>query len=322
MSRLEAIGHPDRALLSRPYLAAGCRLCFPGLKAVVFVTGMCDDGCYYCPVSRDRLGSDVMYVNEEPVSSVDEIVLEVARSGARGASITGGDPLTVPGRTLEVIRALKESFGPGFHIHLYTSGRYATARLLRELDRAGLDEIRFHPTVPRLVEKVGLARRITSMSVGVEIPVGPGLVGWAKKIILEADRLGAEFVNLNELEFVEPNARALLARGLRESKKRPFTVEGALEVAIEIVTWARRNVRVPVHFCPASFKDSIQTRNRLRRLAELDARWCEKPTSYGTIVWASSGSECVHPSMARPGQSLVEAYPTRSRRPVIATRTA
>ena len=317
MGEARLIGDPDRALLSKPFLAAGCRLCFPGLKAVIFVTGLCDDGCYYCPVSRERLGRDVFYVNEEPVRSVGEAVLEVARSGARGASITGGDPLVVPWRTLEVIRALKEAFGAGFHIHLYTSGRYATPSMLRALERAGLDEIRFHPTIPRLVERVGLARRLTAMSVGVEIPVAPGLVEWAKRIIAEADRLGAEFVNLNEMEFVEPNAPALLARGLRESRRRPFTVEGALEAAMEIVAWARENVSVPVHFCPATFKDAIQTRNRLRRLARLDARWCEEPTSQGTVRWAELGGTCTHPGLARPGDLLVEAYPTRSRKPVV-----
>ncbi len=312
---LRLLGDPDRAVLSKEYMAVGCKLCFPGLKAVIFVTGLCDDGCYYCPVSREKLGHDVFYVNEEPVSGIEEALVEVARTGAAGASITGGDPLTRPQRVLTLIRGLKEWFGSSFHIHLYTSGRYATPALLRALDRAGLDEIRFHPTLPRLTERIGVARRLTSMSVGVEIPVGPGLISWAKKIILEAERQGAEFVNLNELEFVEPNAKHLLARGLRESRKRPFTVEGALEAALEVVAWASENVSIPVHFCPASFKDSIQTRNRLRRLAKIDARWCEKPTGKGTLVWRSNSSTCLPPDTCIPGAVEVEAYPTRSRIP-------
>ena len=314
---LRVIGDPNRALLSRPSMAAGCRLCFPGLKAVIFVTGLCDDGCYYCPVSRERLGSDVFYVNEEPVSSVEEAIVEVARAGARGASLTGGDPLARPARSLDLIRGLKEAFGWGFHIHLYTSGRYATPSLLVALDRAGLDEIRFHPTRPQLVGRIALARRLTSMSVGVEIPVGPGLVEWAKKIIREAEKMGADFVNLNELEFVEPNARALMARGLRESRRRPLTVEGALEAAIEVVKWAAKEVSIPVHFCPASFKDSIQTRNRLLRLARLDARWCEEPTPSGTLRYAQGPEGCRPPSECLPGDMIVEVYPTRSRKPVV-----
>ena len=154
------------------------------------------------------------------------------------------------------------------------------------------------------------------MSVGVEIPIGPSMVEWAKRIILEAERLGAEFVNLNELEFVEPNARALLARGMRESVRRPFTVEGSLEAAIKVLEWARDNVSIPVHFCPARFKDAIQTRNRLTRLSRLDARWCEEPTGRGTLVWAEEDGACMPVDSCRSGR-IIEAYPTRSRRPVV-----
>ncbi|MEB3788904.1 MAG: radical SAM protein [Desulfurococcales archaeon] len=314
------LGAPDRALLSRPYMAQGCNLCFGGLKAVIFITGLCDDGCFYCPVSREKLGHDVIFVNEEPVYRIDDIILEVARSGASGASITGGDPLTVPHRVFHVIKSLKENFGYGFHIHLYTSGRYATRNVLSRLDQIGLDEIRFHPTHDSFLEKIKLAVSYTSISTGVEIPIAPGLLEWAKKIILYADKVGAEFVNLNELEFVSPNARQLMIRGYRESKKRPFTVEGALEAAIRIVEWARENVSIPVHFCPATFKDKIQTRNRLRNTAVLDRRWCESVTRDGTLLYYSidANNTCFPVSHeCMPGSTLIEAYPTRSRRPIV-----
>ena len=61
---LRLLGDPNRALLSRPGMARGCELCFAGFKAVIFVTGLCDDGCYYCPVSRNKLGYNLFYVNE------------------------------------------------------------------------------------------------------------------------------------------------------------------------------------------------------------------------------------------------------------------
>jgi len=305
---MRLLGDPARALLTRPVLAAGCRLCFAGAKAVIFVTGVCDDGCYYCPVSRGKLGRNLFYVNEEPVASVDDALLEVARTGARGASVTGGDPLVAYHLTADLVARLKEAFGSGFHVHLYTSGRYASPEALVALDRAGLDEIRFHPTRPGFLARAASAKRLTSMDVGVEIPVGPGMVEWAKAVIAEADRLGLDFVNLNELEFAEPNAPALLARGLRESRSRPFTVEGSLEAALEVLEWARDNVGVPVHFCPASFKDAIQTRNRLLATARTDLGWNEEPTPRGTVVFERASGGCVE---------KVEAYPTRSRKPEV-----
>ncbi len=305
---LRILGHPDRALLSKPSLAGGCKLCFPGAKAVIFVTGICDDGCYYCPVSRSKLGRNVFFVNEENVVHIEDAVLEVARTGAEGASITGGDPLAAADTVEYLITRLKEAFGSRFHIHLYTSGRYATPETLAMLDAAGLDEIRFHPARREFVERARLARALTGMSVGFEIPIGPGLEEWAKEIIRKADEYGLDFVNLNELEFVEPNAQSLLARGLRESRRRPFTVEGALEAAVRVLEWAAANASVPVHFCPAPFKDAIQTRNRLRRTAEVDTRWNEHPTPAGTVRWLEERGREVW---------LVEAHPTRSRKPVV-----
>ncbi len=344
--RARILGDPGRALLVGDRMARGCELCFPGLKAVIFVTGLCDDGCFYCPVDRDKLGRDVFKVNEEPVESVEEAVLEVARQGAEGASLTGGDPLARPDRTLRLVRALKEAFGPRFHIHLYTSGRYATPSILVALDEAGLDEIRFHPTRREFIERVALARKLTSMSVGVEIPVAPGMEEWAIWVIREAERLGAEFVNLNEMEFVAPNASQLMLRGYTEDPMRPFTVKGSLTAALKVLEWARDNTGIPVHFCPARFKDAIQTRNRLRRLASLDARWFEEPTGHGTVRWGELRSPHIKPDVGEecgphvyclpPDRELlaaaarlyggkaviVEAYPTRSREPVVSEEEA
>ncbi len=323
-----ALGSPGVALLSRGPLARGCELCFPGLKAVVFVTGLCDDGCYYCPVNRERLGRDVLYVNEERVSSVEELLVEVYRQGAMGASITGGDPLIRFDLTLRVIRALKDNFSESFHIHLYTSGRYATRQALIALDRAGLDEIRFHPTRPGFEERIADAVKYTSMSVGLEIPIAPGLEKWAVRLIEYSDRVGADFVNLNEMEFVEPNAEALLLRGYTEDPRRPHTVKGSLEAALRVLEWAGRNASIPVHFCPAAYKDSIQTINRLRRTARLDRAWFEEAKG-PLLVWGEIrlGEERVL-APPRPGliaalaeevrgeAYILEGYPTRNRRPV------
>jgi len=317
MARL--IGDPSKALLTRPVMARGCELCFPGEKAVIFLTGLCDDGCYYCPVNREKLGRDVFYVNEEPMTSIEDAVLEVARTGATSASITGGDPLTRSDRALALISALKEHFGPSFHIHLYTSGRYLTRELAYALADAGLDEIRFHPTRDVFLDRIPLALE-AGIDTGIEIPVGPGLVEWAKKVLREAEKRGARFANLNELEFVEPNARELLSRGLRESEKRPFTVEGAYEAALHVLEWAAENISIPVHFCPASYKDRVQTLNRLRRTARTDAAWYETPRPAGTLTYGVTiKGERVPPIpealCPEGGGRIVEAYPTRERQP-------
>ncbi|MFP3144156.1 MAG: radical SAM protein [Caldisphaera sp.] len=307
----------------------GCELCFPGLKAVIFITGICGDNCYYCPVSKERFGKDIIYVNEEKVNSLEEVVLEIERQGAMGASITGGDPLAVYPRTLKVIKILKDRFGKEFHIHLYTSGRYATPDVLLSLWKAGLDEIRFHPVKEEYKKAIEYASRLTSMRVGAEIPIAKGLENWAINVIKDVEKYGGSFVNLDEMEFVEPNAAALISRGLNEDEKRPFTAKGSYEAAIKVLEWAKQNSNIYIHFCPASFKDSVQTKNRFIRLAKNDKRWYEEITSYGTIIWGevNINNETIkfNPKNVNlyKGYSIkiFESHPTRSRRPIINEET-
>lgn len=279
------LGRPEAGLLTRGVMARGCELCFPGRKSVIFVTGLCGDSCYYCPVSRAKLYHDVIYVNERRVQRLEEIVDEIVRSGSTGASITGGDPLAAPQRTLEVIRLLKSVFGSGFHIHLYTSGRYATPSLLRSLDRAGLDEIRFHPTLPGLERRAELALRITEMRVGFEVPGIPGRENWLLELARYLDRVGGHFMNVNELEVSEANINALRARGI-ETGEGGVVARGSRETIIRFMEKAvEEGIRVPIHYCPASFKDSIQTRFRFLNTSTASARIYEEVERDGTVSW-------------------------------------
>ena len=57
-------------------LAKGCEYCVKGSKMVLFVTGRCRTGCFYCPVSFETKGLDVIYANEMKVSDKEEIIQE------------------------------------------------------------------------------------------------------------------------------------------------------------------------------------------------------------------------------------------------------
>lgn len=309
-------------------LTRGCELCYAGLKAVIFITGVCDENCFYCPVDRGRFGRRVMYVNDERAHDVNDIIREVERQGATGASITGGDPLADLPLTLSLIRALKATFGPEFHIHLYTPGRYATPEALLALWRAGLDEIRFHPVSRRYMKGIEYAVKLTGMRVGAEMPIAPGLEDWVKEVIRFVDSVGGHFVNLDEMEFAEPNRESLRLRGLRPDEARDAAVKGALRAALEVLSWAESNVKVPVHFCPVSFKDLVQVRNRYRRTALRDLRWYEAPLSDGTVARGEVVDEDGNVvGYFRPGgpvslprgavARVVVTYPTQSRSPVL-----
>ena len=197
-------------------LPKGCQFCLRGRKSVIFVTGLCPRRCFYCPLSRERKGKDVVFVNELKVGDVRDIVREVAVSLSTGASLTGGDPLVRPKRSLKILKLLKSEFGENFHVHLYTSGISATREVLSDLVKAGLDEIRFHPP-ENLVDKLLdiIAPFAEKLDVGFELPVLPNGEKELCEVIEKLEKANIKFVNLNELEFSETNYAALLQRGYK-----------------------------------------------------------------------------------------------------------
>jgi pyruvate formate-lyase activating enzyme-like uncharacterized protein len=159
-------------------LPKGCKLCLRGLKTVVFVTGLCPRDCFYCPLSAEKRGRDVFYVNERAARRAEDVVAEVLSCGSRGVGVTGGDPLVRLDRTTALIKAVKEFFGESFHVHLYTSGKTLTSEVVRKLEEAGLDEMRLHPDA-RDVDRVlrTIEESEPGFQVGFEIPMLPDACG-------------------------------------------------------------------------------------------------------------------------------------------------
>ncbi len=267
-------------------LARGCTQCIRGAKMVLFVTGVCDVGCFYCPVSFKRANVDAVYANERLVSSDDDILDEARRMRALGTGITGGDPLIVPERTAHYISLLKSAFGRSHHIHLYT-GR-PNLRALPLIAGAGLDEIRIHPpesTWSRFpgtnFDRMLKESRALGMRAGLEVPAIPGMERDLSELIEAAARSGAQFVNLNELEMSESNAANLRSKGYELANDYSNSIAGSAATAENTV---RGHFSIPVHYCPSAFKDSVQLRERMKRTADV-VKWSgDVVTEDGTLV--------------------------------------
>ncbi|MBO4568390.1 MAG: radical SAM protein [Candidatus Methanomethylophilaceae archaeon] len=263
-------------------LAEGCRHCIEGSKMVLLVTGRCPWGCYYCPVSLEKKGKDVVYANEGRVHTDEEIIAEAESMDATGTGITGGDPLTCMDRTVHMIRMLKEKFGPGHHIHLYTAT--IDPEKASALEEAGLDEIRFHP--PRdMWARMGETRLAdivskTGMDVGIEVPAIPGSEDDLISLIRYATSAGVKFVNLNELEFSESNWDMMDSHGYDVRDDVSSAVLGSEETALK----AMEACEGSIHFCSSPFKDGVQLRRRLIRKAENVCKDYQGITEDGTIV--------------------------------------
>lgn len=261
-------------------ITEGCRLCFKGAKLVLFVTGLCTKDCWYCPISPEKYKKDVVFANERPVKSDQDIIAEAREMSAEGAGITGGEPLLKIDRCAHYIKLLKKEFGPKFHIHLYTYGDLATTENIRKLEGAGLDEIRFHlfgnfeRILPALKSKI---------KTGVEIPALPENKAEILKLIDFLGQHGVAFLNLNEFEFSDRNYEELAKRGHKQVHDLTYATRGSREFAEEIMQYAEKNTKLAVHFCPVQLKSRVQLTNRLKRRAKNLKRDFEKITPDGLI---------------------------------------
>lgn len=245
---------------------------------VLFVTGRCPRSCWYCPISTERRGRDIAFANDRKITAIDDIIDEANLMSALGTGITGGEPFLVIDRVVEYCQLLKEQFGKEHHIHLYTG----LAPRIADLERLeGLvDEIRLHPPheqwdhilISPFINSAKLARRL-GFSIGIEVPSLPGI--GALSITLPF----IDFMNINELEWSETNAGAMRERGFDLEDSYHNAVGGAYRMARGMVR------RRKVHWCSSAFKDSVQLKERLKRIAYNTARSFEEITPDGTVLY-------------------------------------
>lgn len=259
-------------------LSKGCVLCHQGAKMVLFVTGRCHRSCWYCPLSSERKGTDTVYANEVPVDIPSQIIEVAEMMSALGTGVTGGEPLLCLDKVTLYCRMLKEHFGKEHQIHLYTAKAPTEEELVQM--KGLVDEIRLHP--PRELwdtildtDYIRSAKRAKEMGfdVGIEVPALPGL----ELLIPALPHL--DFLNINELEWGETNAYAMRERGYDLADELHNAIDGAKEWAEELCRHGK------VHWCSSGFKDSVQLRERLKRIAENTARPFDEITDDGTIVY-------------------------------------
>ncbi len=261
------------------YLSKGCKLCREGAKMVLFVTGKCCNSCFYCPLSEERQ-IEITYANEERVISDEDIIHQAKIMDALGTGITGGEPLIAEDKVIHYIELLKSHMGSSHHIHLYTS-LAPDKKTLEKLASAGLDEIRFHPPPEKwksLKETgfIGSIEQAASMNISAGIEV-PSIMGIAD--IVDTINEMEIFLNINELEFSDTNASNLYNAGYMLRDDISNAAAESEEIAKNIAHKCSR-----IHFCSSKYKDAIQLRKRLIRIAGNTSRIFDEVTEDGTIV--------------------------------------
>lgn len=251
-------------------VAEGCKYCVKGEKLVLFVGGRCSRSCWYCSLSKNRKNSNRMFANERPCENINSLIKEAKMSNAKGAGVTGGDPLVYFDKILKSCMALKKEFGKSFHIHIYLPLNLVDETKIKKLSR-WVDEFRFHPSFLALenetlkekeIQKIEMASPIVGKeNCGIEIPSTPK----RKKEILEfilKIKDSISFVNLNEFEISETNFNEMVKH--YKINKDSYTIKGSIRMG----KWILRKLRgtdIKVHLCTAKTKDLYQYRNRLKR---------------------------------------------------------
>ncbi len=255
----------DRKSIVVNRLSGACEVCQTGLgTATFFLSLKCHRDCFYCFNPNQE---DYAFYSTNQRDCLKELE-QISQSGARLAYIglTGGEPLLHKDKVNEFFQFAREKFSDA-HTRLYTSGDFVDEEILRELQAARLNEIRFSFRVfdteqvrRHTLDRIALAGTYVPM-VMVEMPVLPGTLAEMKQFLLELDRLGIFGINLLELCFPLTNAQAFRDKGYR-IKNRPYRVlynygyAGGLPVAksetecLDLVEFAiEQNLKLGVHYC-------------------------------------------------------------------------
>jgi pyruvate formate-lyase activating enzyme-like uncharacterized protein len=289
----------------------GCQYCLKGQKAVLFLNGICQKPThcsYYCPISEERRGKDVTFADEIEISTNEDLLKEINMINAKGMGVTGGEPLleTNLEKTLDFIRYVKAKKGKKFHTHLYTNGLNFSSIIAQRLASTGLDEIRFHPPKDKW-ENIQIALN-RGYIVGAEVPVIPeeDYIKYLEELILYLDKIGADFINLNEFEMCEPNSKSLKEKGFLLQKGTIASVENSKEMAMELIRRLSSKVSIKIHFCSIRAKDYYQLKNRYLRRAKSIKLPYEIITDEGLLLFAKIEGE--NEKLSKFHKSLLSEY--------------
>ena len=275
-------------------LSPGCELCSKGSKMVLFVTGLCHFDCFYCPLSFEKGGTDRIFADEWELKNendTDIIIQEAKLIKAEGAGITGGDPLIVMDRTKKYISLLKDEFGSKFHVHLYTKA-IKNHQFIDDLIIAGLDEIRFHPSIKywnnmdnNPISKYIIQTINKDIDVAIEIPAIPNMIDEIISLIKWCNDKSVNWININELEFSERNSENFSFRNFIAKNDLSSSIYGSQITALKVLSKiTEKDYDIGVHYCSCSFKDNIQLKNRIKRRAKSIVKNYEVISEEGTII--------------------------------------
>jgi uncharacterized protein len=272
---------------SKPHtgpLSPACLICGEGSWGCNYINGLCTHNCFYCPQDRAIKEERPPMTDGRVFNNPEDHVRYLKTFKFRGVGFSGGEPLLVLDRLLAHIAAIRQAFGESMYLWVYTNGSLADRSTLRDLERAGLDEIRFDISARNYdLARVALAMEYFS-TVTVEIPAIPEDLERLKGLLSEMQALGVSFLNLHQLDTTEHNFKALCRRNYYFLHQPTVPVFDSEICALRLLLFAReQQIRLPINYCGAAYKDRFQRLGIARRLATAVLNGSEEISDAGYI---------------------------------------
>lgn len=263
-------------------LSPGCRSCTAGEWSCLFVNGVCNGQCFFCPADQTEMGEPTTQTLQ--FTNPDDYADYLGKFGFKGVSMSGGEPLLSFERTTRFISAVKEKFGPAIHIWLYTNGKLVTAEKLTALRKAGADEIRFNIYAHNdFIKKIRIASDLIE-NVTVEIPAVPEGYDELKKTISDLKQNGVKFLNLHQLRLTPHNFKNLLNRNYTYLHGPKVTILESELTALRIMKFnLESGINLAMNYCSFPYKNRYQKSAERRRHASFMMKPYESLTEAGMI---------------------------------------
>lgn len=265
-------------------LSPGCAICMEGYWGCNYINGRCQRNCFYCLRYHSMRAEPDCSTDGFSFKSPQEHIQYLKTFRIKGVGFSGGEPLLAFDRLVSHITAIRQEFGPGMYVWMYTNGDLVNRERLQILKNAGLNELRCDLSARGYdVTPLALAREYIP-TVSVEIPAIPEDFSLLKESLEQMQAIGVNHLNLHQLLAGERNWRAYCARRYHFSIQQMPAVHESEMCALRLLLHAcEQGLRVPINYCSYAYRFRYYGRTLRSRAALVAVEDQEEITEAGYI---------------------------------------
>lgn len=255
-------------------ISPSCIDCHTGYgSATYIITLKCNRDCFFCTNKNQDDYAEGIHKVYDILTQFKNHLKQYKKM--KSVAITGGEPLLYAEKCAEFISEVKKT-DESIQTRIYTNGDLVTEEIMQNLQKAGLDEIRFGlkpdsngKVSDNIIENLKTAKKYIKRTM-VEMPFPKGMVNEMKSLMEVLDNIGIYSINI--LEFLYPfvHSDEYFKKGF-EVKKHPYSVlypytyAGGVPVAgssvecLEVMLYAvEKNMKMGLHYCSLENKLTAQ----------------------------------------------------------------